>query len=48
MTWFRREPDVTWFNGFGHDAGIQRAAMDEIRSAGAFANTGRNTTNLSS
>jgi tRNA dimethylallyltransferase len=24
MTWFRREPDVSWFNGFGEDAEIQR------------------------
>jgi tRNA dimethylallyltransferase len=48
MTWFRREPDVSWLNGFGDDTRIQRAAMDEIRSAGAFANTARTTTNLSS
>lgn len=24
MTWFRREPDVKWFSGFGEDAEIQR------------------------
>jgi tRNA dimethylallyltransferase len=24
MTWFRREPEVTWFNGFGEDPEIQR------------------------
>jgi len=26
MTWFRREPEVQWLNGFGDDAGIQREA----------------------
>jgi tRNA dimethylallyltransferase len=26
MTWFRREPDVTWLNGFGDDAQIQQRA----------------------
>jgi len=26
MTWFRREPDVTWFKGFGDDPVIQRQA----------------------
>ncbi len=26
MTWFRREPDVTWLNGFGDDEHIQREA----------------------
>ena len=24
MTWFRREPDVSWLDGFGDDPGIQR------------------------
>ena len=24
MTWFRREPDVRWSNGFGEDREIQR------------------------
>jgi tRNA dimethylallyltransferase len=27
MTWFRREPDVTWLNGFGDEAAIQAAAI---------------------
>ena len=27
MTWFRREPDVKWFNGFGDDPLIQREAI---------------------
>jgi tRNA dimethylallyltransferase len=26
MTWFRREPDVTWLNGFGDDAEIEAHA----------------------
>ena len=26
MTWFRREPDVHWLNGFGHDPQIQHEA----------------------
>jgi tRNA dimethylallyltransferase len=26
MTWFRREPDVVWLNGFGDDAAIQQKA----------------------
>ena len=27
MTWFRREPEVTWLAGFGDDAQIQRRAL---------------------
>jgi tRNA dimethylallyltransferase len=30
MTWFRREPDVLWLNGFGDDPGIQSDAIAEI------------------
>jgi tRNA dimethylallyltransferase len=30
MTWFRREPDVTWLKGFGDDAGIQREALARV------------------
>jgi len=26
MTWFRREPDVTWLKGFGDDPETQREA----------------------
>lgn len=33
MTWFRREPEVTWFHGFGENPEIQEAAMTAIRSA---------------
>ena len=33
MTWFRREPDVRWLNGFGDDARIQREAVELVRSS---------------
>jgi tRNA dimethylallyltransferase len=32
MTWFRREPEVTWFRGFGDDPAIARAAFEHIAS----------------
>jgi tRNA dimethylallyltransferase len=28
MTWFRREPGLTWFEGFGEDAEVQRRVFD--------------------
>ena len=30
MTWFRREPDVTWLAGFGDDVSVQNEAMSRI------------------
>jgi hypothetical protein len=30
MTWFRREPDVTWIRGFGDDAKAQSEAIQKI------------------
>jgi tRNA dimethylallyltransferase len=30
MTWFRREPDVQWFKGFGDDAAIQQEALRSV------------------
>lgn len=30
ITWFRREPDVHWFAGFGHDAGVQKKILELI------------------
>jgi len=33
MTWFRREPDVVWFHGFGEDPHVQHAAMEAIESS---------------
>ena len=32
MTWFRREPEVRWFAGFGDDPAIQEAAIQETNS----------------
>lgn len=31
MTWFRREPHVTWIDGFGDNPEIQNAAIEVIR-----------------
>ena len=33
MTWFRREPGVTWLRGFGDDAGIQREAIARVETS---------------
>jgi tRNA dimethylallyltransferase len=33
MTWFRREPQVEWFAGFGSDPEIQRAVEEWIEAA---------------
>ena len=30
LTWFRREPDVKWFNSFGDDPELQRAVSDLV------------------
>jgi tRNA dimethylallyltransferase len=30
MTWFRREPDVHWFAGFGSDPDIQRRCLEGV------------------
>jgi tRNA dimethylallyltransferase len=30
MTWFRREPEVTWLKGFGGDPQIQREALQRV------------------
>jgi tRNA dimethylallyltransferase len=30
LTWFRREPDVTWFNSFGDDPEVQRQVADLV------------------
>jgi tRNA dimethylallyltransferase len=32
MTWFRREPDVTWLRGFGDDPAIAGGALDHIEN----------------
>ncbi|HWQ57060.1 MAG TPA: tRNA (adenosine(37)-N6)-dimethylallyltransferase MiaA [Bryobacteraceae bacterium] len=31
MTWFRREPGVQWFRGFGPDPSIRDAVLDAVR-----------------
>ena len=33
MTWFRREPGVNWFKGFGDDAGIESAVLAKVKEA---------------
>ena len=33
MTWFRREPEVTWLNGFGDDPRIQQEAARRMTDA---------------
>ena len=35
MTWFRREPEVVWFAGFGDEQGIQAQALELVRKASA-------------
>jgi len=30
-TWFRREPAMEWFGGFGDDAGLKRAILERVR-----------------
>ena len=35
MTWFRREPDVKWLNGFGDDAQVQREALALVETFSA-------------
>ena len=37
MTWFRRELEVTWLNGFGNDEQIQRQAIARVESPTANA-----------
>ena len=33
MTWFRREPDVHWLNGFGDEERIQQDGINLVRAA---------------
>jgi tRNA dimethylallyltransferase len=35
MTWFRREPEVTWLNGFGDDELIQQTAAARVSGLGS-------------
>ena len=34
ITWWRREPDAAWFQGFGADSEIQQAVIDHLRVQG--------------
>ncbi len=34
LTWFRREPGVHWFSGFGDDAGVQADVLERLRAEG--------------
>jgi tRNA dimethylallyltransferase len=40
MTWFGREPDVIWLNGFGDDPGIQTQAIVQIERSFSRTPTG--------
>ena len=31
MTWFRREPEVRWLAGFGHDSWVQAEALEAVK-----------------
>ena len=31
MTWFRREPQIVWLEGFGSEDGIQNAAIEQVQ-----------------
>lgn len=33
MTWFRREPEVTWLAGFGDEGTIQQSAIELVRNS---------------
>ncbi|HXG32088.1 MAG TPA: tRNA (adenosine(37)-N6)-dimethylallyltransferase MiaA [Bryobacteraceae bacterium] len=30
-TWFRREPDIVWFRGFGDDPAVQQEVLERVR-----------------
>ena len=32
MTWFRREPSVEWFAGFGEDPAVQAEVIKSVES----------------
>jgi len=34
LTWFRKEPGVRWFSGFGDDPGVQAGAIEWLQAAG--------------
>ncbi len=40
LTWFRKEPGVHWFSGFGDDAGVQAGVLASLQSQGLEAGRG--------
>lgn len=34
ITWFRKEPGVRWFSGFGDDAGVQKVIFEWLQTEG--------------
>jgi len=34
LTWFRKEPGVRWFSGFGDDAALQTSVLEWLESEG--------------
>jgi tRNA dimethylallyltransferase len=34
LTWFRKEPGVRWFSGFGDDAGLQADVLEWVQAQG--------------
>ena len=34
LTWFRKEPGVRWFSGFGDDAGVQAGVLEWLHAEG--------------
>ena len=34
LTWFRKEPGVRWFSGFGDDAGVQVSVLEWLQAEG--------------
>ncbi len=34
LTWFRKEPGVRWFSGFGDDAALQTSVLEWLQSEG--------------
>lgn len=41
LTWFRREPDVTWLAGFGDDAQLQQQCRETVAIKNNLAGNGR-------
>jgi tRNA dimethylallyltransferase len=34
LTWFRKEPGVRWFSGFGDDTDVQAAVLEWLQAQG--------------